>query len=398
MRILHVIPAIAPRYGGPSRAVVDMCQALTRLGFDTLVATTDADGAHGRLPVAVGRPTDHRGVSVVFFGRQVGEAFKYSAPLARWVTSHVRRFDVVHIHGVFSHACLVAGRACRRGRVPYVVRPLGSLDPWSLRQKRWRKRLLWQLGVRRMIDGAAVIHYTTAEERRLAERALAGRRGVVIPLGVDDEVFWGDVEPGRFRRRYPSLGEAPYVLVLSRLHPKKGLESLVQAFLALGSDERFRRWRLVVAGNGEPAYAARLQDLVEALRGADRVLFAGWVDGPDRVAAYRDAALAVLPSLQENFALSAAEAMASGLPVIVSERVNLAEDIWRARAGWVTGLGPAALQSVLRTAMGDDEERKARGEAGRALASARFTWPVVARQLGDLYRMVASGGDRVGVA
>src|SRR5437867_3375058 len=111
MRVLHVIPGIAERYGGPSRAVSAMCRALGERGLETLIVTTDADGA-GRLPVEVGHPVRYRDVPTIFFPRRFSESFKYSPPLAAWVDGNVGAFDVVHIHAVFSHACLAAARAC----------------------------------------------------------------------------------------------------------------------------------------------------------------------------------------------------------------------------------------------------------------------------------------------
>jgi glycosyltransferase involved in cell wall biosynthesis len=396
MNVLHVIPALAARYGGPSRAVVGMCRALEERGVRTLVAATDADGP-GRLPVRAGEVTLHEGVPAVVFTRAWNEAFKYSRSLGRWLDAHVEDFDVVHVHAVFSHASLAAGRACRRRGVPYVVRPLGSLDPWSLGRKRWRKRLLWQLGARRLLEDAAAIHYTTAEEQRLAEAALGLGRGVVIPLGVDGELLEARVEAGTFRRRWPALGDAPYLLSMARLDPKKGLEALIEAFAALGAEDALRAWRLVIAGDGDPGFVARLRRFAERRAPAGRVIFTGWLGGPDRLAAYRDAAVVVLPSWQENFALSAAEALASGVPVVLGEGVNLAPEVRAAGAGWVTRPEPGALREVLRLALADDDERRVRGARGRRLVRERFTWPAVAAALEGLYASVARDGARVGV-
>src|SRR6476660_1118503 len=119
MRILHVIPAVAARYGGPSAAVVPMCDALTKSGVETLIVATNADG-NGRLNVPVGQRTTWQGVPALFFERDFSESFKYSSGLARWLRSHVREFDVVHIHAVLSHSCLSAARACRVNHVPFV--------------------------------------------------------------------------------------------------------------------------------------------------------------------------------------------------------------------------------------------------------------------------------------
>lgn len=387
MRVLHVIPGIAPRYGGPSQAIVGMSRALERQAVDVLIATTDADGS-GRLPVRLGAPVDWEGVPAIFFQRQWSEAWKYSRPLGRWLDRHVQEFQVVHIHAVFSHACVAAANACRHRRVPYVVRPLGTLDPWSLQQKAARKRMLWHVGVKQMLRGAAAIQYTTASERQLAEQALHLERGVVIPLGVDDALFDSPVVARSFREAHPQLASQPYLLVLGRLHPKKGLELFLDVFLEATSAAEHQHWRLVIAGDGDPAYVAGLMQLAQ-LRNADkRIIFTGWLGGLDKVAALQGAAVLVLPSHQENFGLVVAEALACGVPVLVSSHVNLAAEIVAAEAGWVTPLERPALLATLREALQNDDERRRRGARGRELARTRFTWPVIATELGALYQAV----------
>ena len=382
-----MIPAVAPRYGGPSRAIFGMCRALQGQEVEPVIVTTDADGA-GRLPVELGKPVTYSGVPAHFFPRQLSEAFKYSPPLARWIKANVTAFDVAHIHAVYSHSSLAAARACRRQGVPYVVRPLGSLDPWSLRQKRLQKRLLWHLGVGRMLRNAAAVHYTTSEEQRLAEQGLGVERGVVVPLGVDEDLLEGPADDAFFRQSHPALGDSPYALVLSRLHPKKGLELLIQAFLDVTRRDGLQRWRLVVAGEGEDEYVARLKRLAESTGRDGEVLFTGWLDGDQRAAALREAALLALPSLQENFALSVAEALACGVPVLVSENVNLASEIRAAGAGWVSSLELQALSQALADALSDEAERGRRGAAGREFAR-RFKWPAIARELVRLYRTIS---------
>ncbi len=326
MNVLHVIPAVAHRYGGPSQAVLGMCSALLARDVSVLIVTTDADGKE-RLPVVLGRPVSHQGVPAIFFHRQCNEAFKYSWPMAHWMDAHVAEFDVVHIHAVFSHASLAAAAASRRHGVKYVVRPLGSLDPWSMRQKRLQKRLLWHLGVNRMLIEAAAIHYTTAEEQRLAETSLGLGRGVVIPLGVSEELLACSASVEPVTKRCAQLDGCPYVLVLGRLHPKKGLELLLRAFGELSASAEFRDWRLLVAGDGEKDYVASLKRQARNRGGCERVVFAGWVSGKEKTSALRGAALVIMPSRQENFGLTAVEAMACGVPVLVSPHVNLAEEI-----------------------------------------------------------------------
>ncbi len=386
-KVLHVIPSVAPRYGGPSQAIMEMCRALLACDVEPLVATTDADG-RGRLPVEHGKVVEYQGVPTLFFPRQWSEALKFSLPLARWLGANVAEFDVVHIHAVFSHACLAAANASRRKGVPYVVRPLGTLDPWSVHQKRWRKQLFWHLGVKHMLAGAAAIHYTTADEQRLAESSLGLGRGVVIPLGISPDIFTHPVPPERFRQQHAELGREPYVLILCRLHPKKGIELALDAFLAATAQPELRAWRLVVAGAGDPTYVGGLRRLVAKRGGDERVLFTGWLAGDDKLAALRGAALMALPSRQENFGISVVEALASGVPALVSPHVNLAPEISAAGAGWVVRLEVDALEAAFARIMRDRDERARRGAAGRALALERFTWPAVAAQLAQLYATI----------
>jgi glycosyltransferase involved in cell wall biosynthesis len=381
VKILHVIPALAPRYGGPSAAAIGMCRALGEAGVGTLMATTDADGSH-RLPVPLGEPTTFEGVDVVFFRRRLGEAFKWAVGMRAWLDAHVREFDLVHVHAVFSHTSIAAGGACRKAGVPYMVRPLGTLDPWSLARKPKRKAWLLRMGGRDLLTGAAAMHYTTNEEGRLAESAVPRLpAGVVVPIGIDDGLF----APLSLSPRQESH---PYVLFLGRLDEKKCTDVLLRAFHDVAADARLDGWRLVVAGDGTPAYVAGLKALGAHGASADRIVFRGWVNGPEKVALLAGAGLFALPSHQENFGISVVEAMAAGVPVVVSPGVNLAPDIASANAGWVADRDPAVLANALRAAMEDDTERRRRGAAAREFAE-RFRWPLVAGQLKSMYESLS---------
>ena len=387
LKVLHVIPAVAPRYGGPSRAVFEMCRALRGNGAEVMIAATDADGPD-HLPVRTGTPFEFQGTETIFFPRQFSVRFGYSHPLASWLKSNVAKFDVVHIHAVFSHPCLAAGWACRRNGVPYIIRPLGSLSPWALTHKRGRKRLMWHAGVKGMLKGAAALHYMTSEEQRLAEMVCQLPRGVVIPHGIEVETFEDSGEKATFAERHPAVGHNPYVIVLSRLHPQKNLESLIRAFLSVTKSVRFKEWRLVIAGDGQADYVSSLKRQAGL---GDRIVFTGWLSEKEKVSALRTASLLALPSLQENFGLCITEGLACGVPAIVSAQVNLASDLEAAGAGWVTGLKPQAIERTLVEAMSDDDERQRRGQCGREFVMRNLGWPKISNELLRLYQDVAVG-------
>jgi len=368
MKVLHVIPSVSERSGGPSAAIVPMCRALQEQGIDVLLATT----SHGLTQEFTDDVREYKSVPARFFPAQAGASFKYSRPLTTWLKKNVQAFDLVHIHAVFNHASIAAANACRKARIPYIVRPLGTLDPWSMKQKPARKKIFWSLVGKRMLEGAAAVHYTAVGEKTATEESLGINHGRVIALGVEVK---GSTQMKKAADYFPVLAGRSYVLLLSRLDPKKNVEGLIDAFKSLKDDF----WRLVIAGDGSRDYVSSLK-----LRaaGLEKIIFTGWVEGERKEGLLRDAALFALPSRQENFGLSVMEAMARGVPVLVSPHVNLAPEIEAANAGWVIDLD--GLKSGLPAVIDDEAERTKRGKAAEQL-SRQYSWQRTATELIDLY-------------
>jgi glycosyltransferase involved in cell wall biosynthesis len=374
--VLHVVPALAARYGGPSTAALGMSRALRQAGVDTLIAATDADGP-ARLPLPGGVPTTYQGAPVVLFRRVGGEGFKWSRGLASWLATQVTGFDLVHVHAVFSHASWAACRAARRARVPFIVRPLGTLDTWSLARHRLRTRALFAMGLATDLRAASFMHYTSEGERRSSEAALPWLpAGGVIPLGIDEDCFDASSKPV----------DPPYVLTLSRLDPKKGIDIVIDAFHRL--PPACDAWRLVVAGAGAGPYVARLRAMAAAGRAAGRISFPGWMNGADRLRAIRGASLVALASKQENFGLAVVEGLAAGVPAVVTPSLDLAGEIVSSGAGWIAERTAASVAGALGDAMADADDRRRRGAAARAFAQ-RFRWDAVPLLLTYLYDRLA---------
>jgi len=370
MRVLHVIPSVSERSGGPATAIIPMCRALMREGVEVFLVTTDAGLPEKRN----GDAFEYKGVPARLFPSQLGESFKYSRPMASWLTTNIRNFDLAHIHAVFNHSSVAAARACRDAGVPYVIRPLGTLDPWSMTQKSLRKRLFWQVSGKAMLQRAAFVHYTSDAEKLSTEGRMGLNHGKVIALGIETSTATNNLAD-----HFPELARDPYVLVLSRLHPKKGLDVLIDAFQSLET----QHWRLVIAGDGPREYVSRLKSKVKG----DRILFTGWLEGERKEAVLGGASLLVLPSHQENFGLCVMEALAHSVPVLVSPNVNLATEIAAHNAGWVATIDKDALAAKLAEALRDKEELARRGRAGRQL-SQKYSWENAARSLVTFYREV----------
>jgi len=373
-----------------------MCRALIARGHEVCIATT-RHGLSGLNGNGKG-PQLYNGASIHFFPVQWGDGFKYSRPLKTWLDENVRSFDVVHIHAVFNHSSIAAARACRRHLVPYVVRPLGTLDPWSLKQKSLRKSLFWSLVAKRMMADAATIHYTAQAEFDRVKDSLGLTHGNVVPLGIgsSDSVLGPQASPPAPSNHSPcwAQGQAetpavpalrgPYILFLSRLHPKKGLDVLIKAFVAVQKHQEFSEWGLVIAGDGDAAYVSSLKQLVSSNSADGFVRFIGWVSGDEKRDVLRKASLLVLPSSQENFGLCVLEALAERVPVVVSRDVNLANDIADAGAGWISAIDVASLQKTISEAMAHEEQRLSRGLAGK-LFSKNFSWERIAEELEKMY-------------
>ncbi|HET9478990.1 MAG TPA: glycosyltransferase, partial [Pyrinomonadaceae bacterium] len=353
-------------------AIVPMCRALRERGIDVFLATT----SHGLARMETDCMTHFTGVPARLFPAQLGESFKYSRPLAKWLKASVRDFDLVHIHAVFNHASIAAAAACRQSGVPYVVRPLGTLDPWSMKQKGGRKRIFWWLEGKRMFERSAAVHYTAAGEKTATEEYLGLNHGRVIALGVEVN---GTTPMKKAAEWFPGLTGHPYVLALSRLDPKKAVDVLIEAFISLDRDD----WRLVVAGDGPRDYVSSLK---QKARGSGKIIFTGWVEGEVKQALLREASLLALPSRHENFGLSVMEAMARGVPALVTPEVNLADEIEAAGAGWTVDL--SRLQNGLAAVFNGNIERMRRGRAAHQFAQ-QYSWQRTATELAELYRQIA---------
>jgi len=351
-----------------------MTRSLHEHGISVTIATT-----HGREK----RPRRVAG-TVMSFPLGTTEflpaSFAYSPGLANWLEESVAQFNLLHIHTLFNYPSAKACAVARQQRVPYIVRPCGMLDPWSLRRSRWKKAAWMTLWGRRHLNSAAALHFTSTEEQRLTERLRLNAAGVVIPLGV--EVL---------KRGLTDASGLKTVLFLSRLHPKKGLDLLIPA---LGDLARKRDdFRFVVAGGGE---ARHLKDVGRQLLEygiLGRTKLTGFVEGPDKAELLGEADIFVLPSYQENFGLAVAEAMAAGIPVVISDRVNLHPEVARYRAGLVTTLDRREIAAAIEKLLDDEALQREMGHNGQRLVQEKFNWASISRQIANLYDDVLRGND-----
>jgi len=377
LRILHVISAYYPavRYGGPIRSVQGLAAALVRRGHDVHVYTTSMDG-DSDLNVPHERPVDLDGVAVHYFRVPALRRLWWAPALARKLRESVSNFDVVHIHAVFLWPMWVAARIAERACIPYVVSPRGMLVRDVIRGKsRWIKTAWIQLIERRTLARAAAVHVTAdIEGDEITRLQLPTPQLTCIPNGVEWPRHHEPLAAGPFA----DLPER-YVLFLSRLSWKKGLDRLITAW------QQIPDVPLVIAGNDYEGYRPKLEALARDLGVADRVIFVGPVSDVHKWALYEHAELFVLPSYSENFGNVVAEAMVMECPVLVSPEVGIASLVRAAGAGEVIDCAAENLGRVIRELLADPLRRRALGRLGGRAVRGQLSWEAIAARMEDLY-------------
>ncbi|MGL5002409.1 MAG: glycosyltransferase, partial [Casimicrobium sp.] len=329
MKVLHVIPSLARAHGGPSNAIWAMVRSVEGRAIDTCVLATDENGhgatTHESMFDAV------RGGAAVVLTPLTLMPYKVSFRALIWLWRNIRSFDVVHNHALFSFMPIVAALIARMRRVPYVLRPLGTLNAYGLQHRRsLAKKISIALVERPLLRRAAAVHCTSEAEVVDVKAVCREARTAVIALSVENFQAASAAAVSTF------LGEfegRPAILFLSRLDPKKNVEVLLDAFVELA--KRDEQVVLIVAGDGDADYVSQLKAHVTDAKIAQRIVWTGRIEGVQKAAALSCARAYVLPSHSENFGIAVAEALAAGLPCIVSPGVAISKEIAQYGAGIV---------------------------------------------------------------
>lgn len=372
MKVLHVIPSLSLVHGGPSRAMALIETALAQQGVEVHTATTDDDGPARHLDRALGQPLAENGAMRIYFRKQT-EFYKPSMPLARWLADHAGDYDLIHLHALFSFSTTAGAWAARRAGVPYVVRPLGTLDDWGLNNRRpalKRASLRWIEAP--LLRASAAVHFTSEAEAIQARALGIGWREAIIPLAVEAFARPGGVQTNRWR-----------VLYLSRLAPKKNLEALIDAMPLL--TDALAQVELRIVGDGDPAYVAALKARAQALRGRASISWGGHLEGEDKARELAEAGAFALPSHSENFGIAAAEALAAGLPCLLGRGVAIAGSVVDAAAGFAVDPDPEAIADGLRRIIREAPRRELMAANARALAEREFSLQAMGKRLVQLY-------------
>ncbi|MGB2705792.1 MAG: glycosyltransferase [Candidatus Omnitrophota bacterium] len=387
MKVLHVIPSVAAVRGGPSEAVLEITKALNKRGIQAEIATTN-DNGDGLLDVPLGVRTIYKDVPVWFFSRfsppfRPLREYVFSTQLTGWLWKNITKYQLIHVHALFSYVTTAVMIISRLKNIPYIIRPNGMLCEWSLRQRVLQKNVYLALFERENIEKSRMIEFTSIQEKKEASSLGFKPDSFILPYALHRPS--SIPEARKLLREFLKVPQdEPVILFISRLHLKKGLDPLIPA-LGKIKDSRFV---FVVAGSGSRDYEVKINNLLSASDIHSRTHCVGFVQGRTKELFLQGADIFVLPSYSESFGLAVLEAMACRLPVVITDRVGIYTDVKEYGAGIVTRCDAGEAAWAIGKLLNDENLRKSMGENGKRLAEERFTWDKVADKLVGVYREI----------
>ncbi|HTS93200.1 MAG TPA: glycosyltransferase [Stellaceae bacterium] len=382
MKILHAIADLDRSKGGPAVACLGLAELMARNGHRVRVVATDRGFASEERDLAPG-------VEIEVFPGSWPAFFGTSWPLRKRLADAVREADVVHLHSLYLFHDWVCAHYCWRHGKPYIIEPHGTLDPYIYARHRWRKSVVDVLFQNRVLERAAGLHYTAAEEWRLARTRARNLRGAIVPIGIDLRQF--DALPPRsaLRDRFPAAGDRKVVLFLGRLSRKKGVDIVIEAFAEVA---RERDDIVLIIAGPDDGVRQEAEALIRERGLLARSLVPGMLGGRDKLALLAGSYVFLLPSQSENFGISVVEAAACAIPVVISEQVNIWRDFSDAKAGLTAPPNAQAFAAHLRYLLDNPAAATELGRRGAALVRSRFDWNALGRDYEAMYAQAARDG------
>ncbi len=385
-QVCHVIASINEHIGGPALSVTSLAEATTVCNIKLHLLTLNYPSVGAQI-----KP-------------QNVELHSYPATLT---TRYLRGFqptakrglddlaatklDLIHNHGIWMFPNLYARQAAKRSQLPLVISPRGMLEAWSLNRSQLQKRIAWRLYEKENLLNATAFHATSIDEAHSIRQLGFTQPIAIIPNGVTVPKLDSVGSRELLTDRFPELKDKRWLLFLSRLHPKKGLDTLLSVWHTLHA--QFPDWQLVIAGPDLIGYQADLVKLTAELNLQHCVTFTGMLSGNDKTTALSHAELMVLPSHSENFGIAIAEALAYGMPVITTHGTPW-QGLHPHDCGWWIENNAKTLAKTLTEAMQlSDSTRRSMGQNGRRWMIEQYSWSAIAQSMSEVYRWILNGGN-----
>lgn len=370
MKVLHTISGLDLSSGGPSFSVYLLVNELITNGIDAEILTFAAKGANNKI------------ISEDYFIKTIKPPKNIKIPFSNSFYKYLKEnnnHDIYHGHGLWQFPVHYMSIEARKKSKPYIITPRGMLRFWALEQSKLKKKIALWLYQKQDLNKAACLHATAKIEAEEIRSSGFNNPIAVIPNGLNLSLF-------PLRKEIIQKSKKT-ILYLSRIHPKKGIESLIKAWTFVPPSIK-NDWEIILAGNGEEKYINQLKRLANSYNLENDIKFVGPKYGQDKIDLFHNADLFVLPTFEENFGMAVAEALAFGLPVITTKGAPW-EELNIHNAGWWIDIGVEPLVRALTEATQvSDNERKQMGLNGRKLVEENYSIESVAQKMIQLYEWI----------
>lgn len=384
MKILIVVPALGSIYGGPSKSVIELTQALGNKKIDVDLVTTNANGFE-TLDVPLNCWLEKDNYRIQYFPYWALKDYKISCSLSKWLWNNVKNYDLVHTNAIFSYAILPAYWACQKNRVPYIITPRGMLEPWALSYKAWKKRFYYALFEKPALNRANAIQMLASTEAQRTKSLNLKAPFTIISNGVHRKDFEPLVTPELFFEKFPQTKNKQLITFLGRIDPKKGLDLLADAMGKI--HHQFPQAHLLIAGPDNINFLPTAKQYFTDANCLDKVTFTGLLTGELKYSALSAADIYVAPSYSEGFSMSVLEGMASGLPCIITTGCNFPEAA-EANAAYVVDINAEEIANALTECLQNPHKANATGKLARKLVLEQYTWDSIASKLVNTYAAI----------
>lgn len=387
MKVLHIIPGYYPalEFGGPTESVFQLNKALAAKGIIVDVLTTDA-GLKGREDIVLNKWINKDNVRIKYLPTYLFGNYAFSPQVIEAVLSDINKYDLVHLTGIWSFPFLVGGIVSLLSKTPYIISSRGMLYDEAINIKsKSSKKLYYSILLKYILEKANAIHFTTKDEKeKLASFIRLNSESFIVPNGIDLHLFEALPAKNSFKNKYPMLKSKKYILFLGRINRQKGIDILLNAFQELVN--KSEDLILVIAGPDNDGYKGEIEQWLRNKNLINKVLFTGVLKGDDKLSAYIDAELFVLPSYFENFGMSVIEAIACGTPIVISNRVGICKDVEQSKSGIIVETNPKSLFDGIDMLLNNSSLKEEIATNGKVLVKNKYDLDKVADMMIDVYK------------
>lgn len=388
IKVYNIIENLDDTYGGPAKSVPYLCKNLNDLDVDTEMLSIEYHENE------VNSVVSNYNLKWKSFKYNFIKKTRYAKSLKKYLDEEFQNTNdkIIHTHNLWNYIPYLAYKQSRKYHIPYIVAIRGSLYKWSLAQSKLQKKVAWILFQRKVLQNASCIHVTEVKEMEAVRKLGINTPIAIVPNGIDLQEFT-NMKNKRDAKQILNLNiEKKYILFMSRVHPKKGLEYLVNAWVKTA--DRYTEWDLLIVGpQYDKKYMDKIVNIIDSHNLKGRVTFTGMLTGEYRIDAFSASDLFVLPSHTENFGIVIAEAMAAKLPVITTHGTPWKE-IEEHNAGWWVELTQENIDKSLNDAISSNEiELKQKGLNGFELIK-NYEWKYQAKKMKNLYEYILYGTEK----